>query len=78
MDNNSDNPEQNVDGLISLVDDMSKDENWQLNIPSGVNLNINVAVNADFLKIIPKAVMFSVLTPKMLKNLLWHKAYLDF
>ena len=69
IDNNSDNPEQNVDSLISLVDDMSKDENWKLNIPSGINLNLNVAVNADFLKIIPKGVMFSVLTPKMLLGL---------
>lgn len=58
------NPEQNVDNLMKLVDDMAKDQDWKLNIPSDINLNLNVAINNDFLKIIPKAVMFSILRPK--------------
>lgn len=64
VDDNKGNPEQNVDNLMKLVNDMSNDQNWGLNIPSGIDLNLNVAINNDFLKIIPKAVMFSILRPK--------------
>ena len=48
---------------------MAKDQDWKLNIPSNIDLNLNVAINNDFLKIIPKAVMFSILRPKMLLGL---------
>ena len=63
------NAGQNADNLMSLVNGMSKDQDWNLNIPSGIDLNLNVAINNDFLKIIPKAVMFAILRPKMLLGL---------
>lgn len=62
-------PAEAVDDFMKLVDDMSKDQNWSINIPSGINLNLNVAINFDLLRIIPKAAMFSILTPKMLLGL---------
>jgi len=63
------NAGDNANNLMSLVNGMSKDQDWKLNIPSGVDLNLNVAINSDFLKIIPKAVMFAILRPKMLLGL---------
>ena len=63
------NAGQNADNLMGLVNNMSKDQDWKLNIPSGIDLNLNVAINNDFLKIIPKAVMFAILRPKMLLGL---------
>ncbi len=63
------NAGQNADNLMELVNNMSKDQDWKLNIPSGIDLNLNVAINNDFLKIIPKAVMFAILRPKMLLGL---------
>ena len=63
------NAGQNADNLMGLVNNMSKDQDWKLNIPTGIDLNLNVAINNDFLKIIPKAVMFAILRPKMLLGL---------
>ena len=63
------NSGQNADNLMGLVNNMAKDQDWKLNIPSGIDLNLNVAINNDFLKIIPKAVMFAILRPKMLLGL---------
>ena len=63
------NAGQNADNLMELVNNMSKDQDWKLNIPSNIDLNLNVAINNDFLKIIPKAVMFAILRPKMLLGL---------
>ena len=45
------NAGQNADNLMGLVNNMSKDQDWKLNIPSGIDLNLNVAINNDFLKI---------------------------
>jgi len=63
------NAGQNADNLMGLVNNMAKDQDWKLNIPSGIDLNLNVAINNDFLKIIPKSVMFAILRPKMLLGL---------
>jgi hypothetical protein len=63
------NAGQNADNLMGLVNNMAKDQDWKLNIPSNIDLNLNVAINNDFLKIIPKAVMFAILRPKMLLGL---------
>ena len=68
-DGSGDNPKDNVDAFMKMVNDMSKDQNWSINIPNSINLNLNAAINLDLLKIIPKAAMFSVLTPKMLLGL---------
>jgi len=59
-------PNKKIDQLMKAVNDLSKNQNWKLDIPTGVNLNLNVAINNDFLKIIPKATMFTILSPKML------------
>ena len=48
------NAGQNADNLMGLVNNMAKDQDWKLNIPSNIDLNLNVAINNDFLKIIPK------------------------
>lgn len=63
------NANKKIDELMKAVNDMSKDQDWKLNLPSGVNLNLNVAINNDFLKIIPKGLMLSILSPKMLLGL---------
>lgn len=67
--NGSDNPKDRIDEFTKMVNDMSKDQNWSINIPNNINFDLNASINFDLLKIIPKAVMFSVLTPKMLLGL---------
>lgn len=62
-------PSELADEFFKSVDSTSEDQNWSLNIPNGINLNLNVAINNDFLKIIPKAAMFAILRPKMLLGL---------
>jgi len=67
--NGSDNPKDRIDEFTKMVNDMSKDQNWSINIPNNINFDLNASINFDLLKIIPKAAMFSVLTPKMLLGL---------
>lgn len=62
-------PAELIDEFVNLVNSTSKDQNWSFNIPSGLNLNLSVAINFDLLRIIPKAAMFSILTPKVLLGL---------
>jgi len=62
------NVEQKIDEFISSVENISNNQNWQLNVPNG--LNINVAIKNDLLKNIPKGVLLSIISPKMLLGLM--------
>jgi hypothetical protein len=52
----------------SSLDELSKDPNWLLTYPSG--LQINLAVKFDFLKKLPMAIMSSIISPKVLLGLM--------
>jgi len=62
------NVEQKIDKFISSVENISNNQNWQLTVPNG--LNINVAIKNDLLKNIPKGVLLSIISPKMLLGLM--------
>jgi hypothetical protein len=63
---------QNDTERASLVEQslnqMSEDPNWLLNYPSG--LQINLAVKLDFLRKLPKAIMSSIISPKVLLGMM--------
>jgi hypothetical protein len=52
----------------SSLDELSKDPNWLLTYPSG--LQINLAVKFDYLKKLPMAIMSSIISPKVLLGLM--------
>ena len=60
-------PNQQVDNFIESIDRMSEDEKWQLLLPDGIDLNISI--KEGILKIIPKAVVMTILSPKVLLGL---------
>jgi len=59
---------QKVDKFLTVAEDLSKDENWSFNLPDG--LNLDVAIKNDILKIIPKAVVMTMLGPKSILGLM--------
>lgn len=59
---------QKVDKFLTVAEDLSKDENWSSNLPDG--LNLDVAIKNDILKIIPKAVVMTMLGPKSILGLM--------
>jgi hypothetical protein len=52
----------------SSLDELSKDPNWLINYPSG--LQINLSVKFDYLKQLPRAMMSSIISPKVLLGLM--------
>ena len=56
-----------LDVLNDAIDSMSQDENWRLLLP---NVDIDASVKFDFLKQIPKALMMTILSPKVLFGLM--------
>lgn len=62
------NPKEKIDEFINSVESIASNQNWQLTIPNG--LNINVAIKNDLLKNIPKGVLLSIISPKMLLGLM--------
>lgn len=52
----------------SSLDELSKDPNWLINYPSG--LQINLSVKFDYLKQLPKAMMSTIISPKVLLGLM--------
>ena len=56
-----------LDVLNDAIDSISQDENWRLLLP---NVDIDASVKFDFLKQIPKALMMTVLSPKVLFGLM--------
>jgi len=60
---------EKIDYFIEeVVDNMSKDDNWKLQLPDG--LNINVSIKSGILKIIPQSVVLTILSPKVLLGLM--------
>lgn len=59
---------QKVDKFIESINELSENNNWKLSLPTG--LNINLAIKEDIIRIIPKAIMLSILTPKALLGLM--------
>lgn len=64
----SNNPKEKVKKLKESVKNLSNDDNWRLQIPD--SLTLNVAINNDFIKIIPNAILMSIISPKMLLGLM--------
>jgi hypothetical protein len=56
--------EQQVESISSIIDSIYQNPDWQLFIPT--NLNIEVAINKDILNQIPIALAASILSPKVL------------
>jgi hypothetical protein len=59
---------QKVDAFIAKIEKLSKDENWKLQLPDGINLDI--AIKDGLLKVIPRAVVMTILSPKVLLGLM--------
>lgn len=59
---------QKVDAFIEKIEKLSKDENWKSQLPDGINLD--VAIKDGLLKIVPRAVVMSILSPKVLLGLM--------
>jgi len=53
-----------VKNIENIIDDIAKNPQWRLLIPNSVD--IDLAINKQVLKDLPKAVAFSVLSPKVL------------
>ena len=58
---------QKVDAFIQKVENMSKNDDWKLQLPDGIN--IDVSIKDGILKIIPRAVVLTILSPKTLLGL---------
>ena len=61
------NDTDKLNALGDAIDTMSQNENWKLLLP---NVDIEASVKFDFLRQIPKALMMTVLSPKVLFGLL--------
>lgn len=59
---------QKVDAFIQKVENMGKDDNWKLKLPDGIN--IDIAIKDGILKLIPRAVIMTILSPKTLLGLM--------
>lgn len=64
---NKTNDTDKLNVLSESINTMSQNENWKLLLP---DVSIEDSVNFDFLKQIPKALMMTVLSPKVLFGLL--------
>jgi len=59
---------QKVEAFIQKIENSSKNEDWKLQLPDGINLDI--AIKDGLLKIIPMAVVTTILSPKVLLGLM--------
>lgn len=64
----ADNDTERVALVEKSLNEMSEDPNWLLNYPSG--LQINLAVKTDFLRKLPRAIMSSIISPKVLLGMM--------
>lgn len=55
---------QKVEGFINEIEKLSQDENWKLTLPDGIN--VDIAIKGDILKLIPRSVVMTMLSPKVL------------
>lgn len=59
---------QKVDAFIEKVEGMGKDDNWKLQLPDGIN--VDISIKNGILKLIPRAVVMTILSPKTLLGLM--------
>lgn len=59
---------QKIDAFITEVENLSKDDDWKLKLPDGIN--IDISLKSGILKIIPQAVVLTILSPKVLLGLM--------
>jgi hypothetical protein len=59
---------EKVDALIQKIEKIAKDDNWKLQLPDGIN--IDIAIKDGLLKVIPRAVVMTILSPKVLLGLM--------
>lgn len=59
---------QKVDAFIQKVEKSAKNENWKLQLPDGIN--IDIAIKDGLLKVIPLAIVSTILSPKVLLGLI--------
>jgi len=59
---------QKVDAFIQKIEKTAKNENWKLQLPDGIN--IDIAIKDGLLKIIPMSVVATILSPKVLLGLM--------
>jgi len=59
---------QKITEIVKIVNETSEDEQWKRLVPSGVNLNI--AIKDGLLKLIPRSVIMSILSPKALLGMM--------
>ncbi len=59
---------EKVDAFIEKIEKLGKDENWKLQLPDGIN--IDIAIKDGLLKVIPRAVVTTILSPKVLLGLM--------
>jgi hypothetical protein len=64
-----DTPENGkVDKFIESINQLTENNDWRLLLPT--DLNINLTIKEDIIRIIPKAIMLSILTPKTLMGVM--------
>jgi len=59
---------QKVEAFIEKIEKSAKNEDWKLQLPDGIN--IDIAIKDGLLKIIPRAVVTTILSPKVLLGLM--------
>lgn len=59
---------EKVDAFIQKVEKMGKDENWKLQLPDGIN--VDIAIKDGILKLIPRAVVMTILSPKVVLGIM--------
>jgi len=57
-----------IDALKEILEEAAKDDNWKLQLPDGIN--IDIAIKGGVLKIIPQAVVSTILSPKVLLGMM--------
>lgn len=66
--NQSDTVEEQEEAADNLTDSLSENELWNLLIPNSVDLKLTIDIS--FLKNLPRAIMFALLSPKIILPLL--------
>lgn len=57
-----------INALKESLEEAAKDDNWKLQLPDGIN--IDIAIKGGVLKIIPQAVVSTILSPKVLLGMM--------
>jgi gas vesicle protein len=57
-----------IDALINIIESLPEQDNWKLFLPDGIN--VDLSIKNGLLKIIPRSVITSILSPKTLLGLM--------